>query len=214
MDNTIYPLLLIGAEVSIVLVLGFIGLVVYFIRRRISDKRYVADFIADHKVKQEERRTAMKSSMQVDSLLVDEDLEEFLNKMGMSEKHLYRCVLNMFLGFDRRCLLEIRDELLNINNNWIDAVQKSISNSAEMHLHQASEASNGDIGELNKQIESLTADNKKVSGELAEAMETMEDIVKEYSLMYAGQENQTMDRLSDNYDQLKKKAESYNPDNG
>jgi len=214
MDNATYSLLLIGAEVGIVLVLGFIGLVVYFIRRRTSDKRYVADFIADHKVKQEERRAALKSSLQVDSLLIDEDLEEFLNKMGMSEKHLYRCILNMFLGFDRQCLLEIRDELLNINNNWINAVQKSITNSAEIHLNQDNEASSGDISELNKQIESLTADNKKMSGELAEAMETMEDILKEYSLMYAGQENQTMDRLSDDYDKLKKKADSHNPDGG
>ena len=214
MDNTEYPLLLIGAELGIVLVLGFIGLVVYFIRRRKSDKRYVADFIADHKVKQEERRAAMKSTMQVDSLLVNEDLEKFLDKMGMSEKHLYRCVLNMFLGFDRQCLLEIRDELLNINNNWINVVQKSISNSAEIHLNQANEASSGGVGELNKQIESLTAENKKMSGELSEAMETMEEILKEYSLMYAGQENKTMDRLSDDYDKLKKKEESLNPDDG
>jgi len=214
MDNTIYSLLLVGAEVGVVLVLGFIVLVVYFIRRRTSDKRYVADFIADHKVKQEERRAALKSSMQVDSLLDDEDLEEFLDKMGISEKHLYRCVLNMFLGFDRKCLLEIRKEVLNINNNWIDAVQKSISNSAEIHLNQASEASSGDIGELNKQIESLAADNEKMTGDLSEAMETMEEILKEYSLMYAGQENQTMDRLSNDYDKLKKKSEPHNPDGG
>lgn len=214
MDNATYSLLLIGAEVGIVLVLGFIVLLVYFIRRRTSDKRYVADFIADHKVKQEERRAAMKSSMQVDSILIDEDLEKFLDKMGMSEKHLYRCVLNMFLGFDRQCLPEIRDELLNINNNWINAVQKSISNSAEIHLHQDDEASSGDAGELNKKIELLTAENKKMSGELAEAMETMEDIVKEYSLMYAGQENETMDRLSDDYDKLRKEVVSHKPDDG
>jgi len=214
MDNTLYSLLLIGAEVGVVLVLGLVVLVVYFVRRRTSDKRYVADFIAEHKVKQEQRRAALKSSMQVDSLLVDEDLEDFLDKMGMSEKHLYRCVLNMFLGFDRKCLLEIRKEVLNINNNWIDAVQKSISNSAEMHLSQASEASSEDIKELNKQIESLTADNKKMAGDLSEAMETMEEILKEYSLMYAGQENQTMDRLSDDYDKLKSKAESHNTDGG
>ena len=210
MDNTTYSLLLIGAEIGIVLVLGLIVLVVYFIRRRTSDKRYVSDFIEDHKVKQEERRAAMKSSMQVDSILIDEDLEEFLDKMGISEKHLYRCVLNMFLGFDRKCLLEIRDELLNINNNWINAVQKSITNSAEIHLNQAKLASSGDIGELNKKIESLTADNKKMSGDLSEAMETMEEILKEYSLMYAGQENKTMDRLSADYDKLKKKDESRN----
>ncbi|MCK4742393.1 MAG: hypothetical protein KAT25_01095 [Sulfuriflexus sp.] len=210
MDEALDSLLLIGAEVGAVLILGFIALVVYFIRRRASDKRYVTDFIADHKSKQEERRSAIKTSMQADSLLIDEDLENFLNKMGLSEKHLYRCVLNMFLGFDRKCFSEIRTELLNINNNWIDAVQKSISNSAEMHLHQAKEASGGDIEGLNKQLESLTADNKKMASELAEAMETMEDIVKEYSLMYAGQENQTMERLSKDYDELKKKSESYN----
>ena len=209
MESTTYSLLLIGAEVGIVLVLGFIGLVIYFIRRRTSDKRYVADFIADHKVKQEERRAKMKSSMQVDSILIDEDLEEFLDKMGISEKHLYRCVLNMFLGFDRKCLVEIRNELLNINNNWINAVQKSLSNSAEIHLQQANESSIENIGELNKQIESLTADNKKMSGDLAEAMETMEEILKEYSLMYAGQENETMDRLSDDYDKLKQKSDTH-----
>lgn len=213
MGEGMSSLLLIGAELGAILVLGFIMLVVYFIRRRSSDKRYVANFIADHKGQQAERREAMKSSMQLDSLLTDEDLEKFLDKMNSSEKYLYKHILNMYLGFDRKCLPEIRTELSIINDNWINTVQKSVSNAAELHMQQASQASGDEVGKLNKQIEELTADNNKISGDLAEAMETMEDIVKEYSLMYAGQENQTMDRLSDDYDKLKEKSDSHKEDN-
>ena len=63
---------------------------------------------------------------------------------------------------------------------------------------------------MNDKIDELTTENTKIAVDLAEAMETMEDIVKEYSLMYAGQENETMDRLSDDYQKLKNKSDSHN----
>jgi len=209
MTDSMSSLLLLGAEFGLILILIFIGLLIYFFRRRSADKRYVSEFIAEHKNKQAERREAMRESMKEDSLLIDEDLESHLDKMSSSEKKLYKRILNMYLGFDRKCMPEIREELLVINDSWMDAMRLGIANAADTQLEVARQLSSEEVEELNAKIESLSADKEKMAGELAEAMETMEDIVKEYSLMYAGQENPTMDRLSADYDNLKKKSDAH-----
>ena len=209
MNETINTLLLLSAEFGLVLILVFIISLVYFLKRRKADKRYVADFISEHKNTQIERREAIKSLLQSSSLLTDDNIEIFLDGIKASENRLYKKILNMYLGFDRKCLSDIRDELSNMNRNWVDTVNNSIKNAVEVHMKETGSASSENVEELNNKIDSLTIDNKKIAAELAEAMETMEDIVKEYSLMYAGQENPTMDRLSEDYDKLKKKSDSH-----
>jgi len=202
-------LLLLGAEFGLILVLIFIVGIVYFLRRRKADKRYVDNFIAEHKRTQIERREAAKELMKSSSLLSDENIEVFLDSIHASENRLYKKILNMYLGFERNCLSEIRDDLSETNRNWIETVKNSIKDAVEIHMNEMGSVSNENVEELNNKIDSLTKDNKKISADLAEAMETMEDIVKEYSLMYAGQENPTMDRLSEDYDKLKKKSDSH-----
>jgi len=202
-------LLLLGAEFGLILVLIFIVGIVYFLRRRKADKRYVYDFIAEHKSTQIERREEAKALMKTSSLLSDENIEVFLDSIHASENRLYKKILNMYLGFDRNCLPDIRDDLSEMNNNWIETVKNNIKDAVEIHMNEMGSVSNENVEELNNKIDVLTTDNKKIASELAEAMETMEDIVKEYSLMYAGQENPTMDRLSDDYDKLKKKSDSH-----
>ena len=203
MSEITSAMLFIGAEIGVVLLLLFTAAVILFLKRRASDKRYVAGFIADHKEQQVARREAIKSAMESEALLVGDDLDEFLDEMNKSEKEIYKRVLNMYLGFDRRCLPEIRNELSDINSNWLTTLQKSIQNSQQGQVDEEQ------VKELNDKIENLKAENDKIAAELAEAMETMEDIVKEYSLMYAGHENATMDKLSDDYSKLKEKADSY-----
>ena len=212
MSNIMSTFLLLGAEFGLILVIFFIGITIVFFRRRNADKRYVADFISNHKKTQVERRNEIKASMQEDSLLAENQVEELLDNMNASERNLYKKILNMYLGFDRKCFSEIREELLAINNTWITAMRQSIKHAAETQLQEGGEVSSENVNELNEKIDTLTTDNLKIAGELAEAMTTMEDIVKEYSLMYAGQENPTMDRLSKDYDKLKKKSDSYNED--
>jgi len=202
-------LLLLGAEFGLILVLVFIVAIVYFLRRRKADKRYVDDFIAEHKRTQIERREEAKTLIKAISLLSDENIEVFLDSIHVSENRLYKKILNMYLGFDRNCLSDIRDDLSEMNRNWIKTVKDNIKDAVEIHINEMGSLSNENAEELNNKIDDLTKDNKKIASELAEAMETMEDIVKEYSLMYAGQENPTMDRLSDDYDKLKKKSDSH-----
>jgi len=209
MNDMTSAMLLLGAELGLLLVVVFVVLLARFIKRRSDDKKYVAEFIAEHKENQAERRAAVKKSIQEENFLVDDELEALLDKMSVSEKKLYKNILNMYLGFERKCFPDIRDELLVINNNWIEAMRQGIAHAAEKHMKEAGHLSEEKVKELNDKIDSLTEDNMKIAAELSEAMETMEDIVKEYSLMYAGQENPTMDRLSEDYDKLKKKSDSH-----
>jgi len=204
MSEATSTLIIIGAEFGVVLLLIFITGLVLFFKRRASDKRYVASFIAEHKQNQSVRRDEMRDKMLSESLLTGEELEQFLDMVGSSERKLYKRILNMYLGFDRKCLSDIRDELSEMNERWMETVQKNIN------LMPEGGVSEEKVQELNNKIDALTAENTKIAEELSEAMETMEDIVKEYSLMYAGQESPKMDKLSDDYQKLKDKSDSYN----
>ncbi len=203
MNEATNTMVFIAAEFGAVLLVLFIIALVLFLKRRASDKRYVADFIAEHKKNHVERRDAMRERMTTDFLLTDDELDEFLENVTASERKLYKRILNMYLGFDRQCLSEVRNDLLEINNSWIETVQKNISQIPEGSIPEEK------VQELNDKIDELTAENNKIADDLSEAMVTMEDIVKEYSLMYAGQENETMDQLSDDYQKLKDKSDSH-----
>ena len=204
MNETMSTMIFIAAEFGVILLILFVVALILFLRRRASDKRYVASFIAAHKQNQADNRDSMREKMLADTLLGEDELDKFLDMVGTSERKLYKRILNMYLGFDRKCFSEIRDELLHMNNRWIDTLQKNIT------LISESSVSEERVQELNDTIDKLTAKNKKITTELAEAMETMEDIVKEYSLMYAGQETEKMDKLSDDYKKLKDKSDSHN----
>jgi len=210
MSEAMSTLLLLGAELGLILVIAFVGLAVYFIRRRRDDKRYVAGFISEHKESKGERREIVKQSIKSCLPLVDDDMEEFLDKISDSERKLYKNILNMYLGFERKCLADIRDELSATNNNWVDIIEKSVQQAVDEHIQNATSDDNDSV--LKDEIASLTEEKNKLTAELAEAMETMEDIVKEYSLMYAGQENAKMDKLSNDYNKLKSKSDAHKED--
>ena len=204
MNETTSTMIFVAAEFGAVLLIFFIIALVLFLKRRASDKRYVAAFIAEHKKNHADRRDAMREKMASDSLLSEEDLDDFLDNVTASEKKLYKRILNMYLGFDRQCLSEIRDDLSDMNITWIDTVKKNIGSIPAGSIPEEK------VQELNDKIDELTSENTKIAADLAEAMVTMEDIVKEYSLMYAGQENETMDQLSDDYQKLKNKSDAHN----
>lgn len=204
MSEATSTIIIIAAEFGVVLLLLFIVVLVLFLKRRASDKNYVASFIAEHKKSHVDRRDNMREKMLADSLLSEDELDSFLDGVGSAERKLYKRILNMYLGFDRQGLSEIRNEISEINNAWIETLQKNISMLPEGSVSEE------EAQELNEKIDNLTAENTKIATDLAEAMETMEDIVKEYSLMYAGQENATMDKLSDDYQKLKDKSDSHN----
>lgn len=203
MNEVTTSALFLGAEFGALLTIFFIAVGVYFLRRRAADKRYVANFIEDYKGSVQERHDAMRQALEFESLLIGEDLDSFMSDMSIAEKRLYKRILNMYLGHERKCLFDIRDDMTGINDSWLKAMQA-------MHRSSANdEEGAGSVEELEKKLYDLKIENNRMSEELADAMQTMESIVKEYSLMYAGKENETMDRLSSDYNQLKKKADSH-----
>jgi len=200
MSEAMSTLIIISAEFGVVLLILFVMLVVMFIKRRTSDKQYVTSFIADHKSSQAGKQNEMRELMASESLLSGKDLDQFLNDIALLERKLYKRILNMYLGFDRKCLPEIRHVLSQLNQSWIGTLQKN------KNILSSENASEETTHGLKSKIDVLTAENLKINSELTEAMETMEDILKEYSLMYAGQGNEKMDKLSNDFQKLKDKS--------
>ena len=203
MNDVMTSALVLGAELGAIALVIFVIALIFYWRRKKNDKGYVSDFVSTYKEDMEAQRKGMREALAAKCFLEGKDASEFIERMDDVEKKLYKNILNMYMGHDRSNLEDIRGDVAGINEEWLKATQKSISNAMENSVDDA------EIQALTTEIDDLKAENARMAAELEEAMQTMEDIVKEYSLMYAGQENEKMDQLSGEYNRLKEKADSH-----
>ncbi|WP_126453983.1 EGFR-like transmembrane domain-containing protein [Sulfuriflexus mobilis] len=208
MSESVLSMLIVGAEfgamaILILLVLGF-----FVLRRRRANKQHVAEFISSYKKDRSERIDNFKERLEGNFYLVGEDADEALNKISNSESRLHKRVLNMYLGNDRDCLKDIRKDVASLNENWMSIMNDSLANASE------SLGKTEVITQMQKEYSELKQENESMRKELAEAMQSMEEMLKEYSLLYAGRDekNETMERLSGEFDEMKKKTDSQDTD--
>jgi len=198
--------LVLGAELGAIVLIIFVVVLFVYWRRKKGDKGYVNNFVSTYKEDMDSQREVMKEILASKCFLEGKDANEFIERMDDVEKKLYKNILNMYMGYDRSNLEDIRGDVAGINEEWLKATEKSISNAMENKVDDA------EIQALTQEINDLKEENARIAAELEEAMETMEDIVKEYSLMYAGQGNEKMDKLSSEYNRLKEKSDGYKED--
>jgi len=195
--------LVLGAELGAIALIIFVIVLLFYWRRKKNDKGYVNNFVSTYKEDMDAQREDMRDVLASKCFMKGKDASDFIERMDDVEKKLYKNVLNMYMGYDRANLEDIRGDVAGINEEWLKATQKSISNAMENTVDDT------EIQALTQEINDLKAENTRIASELEEAMTTMEEIVKEYSLMYAGQENEKMDELSGEYNRLKEKSDSH-----
>jgi len=207
MNEIMTSALVLGAELGAIVLVIFIIVLVLYWRRKKGDKGYVNNFVSTYKEDMDAQREMMREVLASKCFLKGDDANEFIERMDEVEKKLYKNILNMYMGYDRSNLEDIRSDVAGINEEWLKATQISIDKAMGGKVDDA------EIQTLTQEINELKEENARIAAELEEAMQTMEDIVKEYSLMYAGQENEKMDQLSGEYNRLKEKSDAHNDEN-
>lgn len=204
MSDSLTTLALVGSEIGAILIFLFAVIILVFVNRRRENKGRVKLFIDNYKEQLPEQRAKLKKSLETECSVVGEDCEKFLNTLAGSEKKLYKHLLNMYMGYERDSLEDIQRGVNRLSELWITAMMENIRKAAEN-----STVGKEEIERLEVELGSLQEEKERIAIEFSGAMTTMEEILKEYSLMYAGQENKKMDELSEDYNEIKKKADSH-----
>lgn len=205
MSESMLTMLILGAELGGLVFLIFIVMAFFLLRRKRSDKKYVAEFISAYKNELPARIGDFKNRLESHFYIVGEDADEVLEKISEAETQLHKRILNLYLGNNRKCLTDIRNDVSSLNERWLAIMNESLSNAAEV-LGKTEV-----ITQLQQDYTDLKNENGKMREELAEAMKSMEEMLKEYSLLYAERDdkNETMERLSGEYHEMKEKSESH-----
>lgn len=202
MNEAMLTTLILGAEIGGLVLLFFLVITFFVLRRRRSNKKHVAEFIASYKKDLPARIDAFKNRLENDHYIIGEDADKVLGKISDTETRLHKHILNLYLGNNKECLSDISNDVSSLNEKWLAIMGDSITNAADV-LGKTEV-----ISEMQHNYEELKDENTSLRKELTEAMKSMEEMLKEYSLLYAdqGEKNETMERLSGEYDELKAKT--------
>lgn len=205
MSEAMLTMLILGAELGGLVLLIFIVIIFFIFRRKHSDKRYVTDFIATYKKDMPARIEDFKNRLETHCYIVGEDADEVLGNISDTETRLHKRILNLYLGNNRRCLSDIRSDISSMNERWLGVMSDSLSNASDV-LGQTEV-----IKQMQSEYDELKNENETMREELTDAMKSMEEMLKEYSLLYAERDdkNETMERLSGEYEDMKEKTESH-----
>mgnify|MGYP000356536317 FL=1 len=205
MNETTLTMLILGAELGGIVLLVFLVFMLVLLRRKRSDKQYVAEFISSYKKALPEQTRDFKNRLENHFYVIGEDADEVLDNLSDTETRLHKRILNLYLGNHRKCLADIRKDVAALNENWMLIMNESLTNAAE--VLGKSEA----ITQMQQDYTELKKENTAMREELAEAMSSMEEMLKEYSLLYADRDdkNEAMERLSDEYEEIKTKTERH-----
>lgn len=208
MSEANLTMLILGAEFGGLVFLIGVVLVFFIFKRKRSDKEYVADFISSYKKDLPKRIEGVKGRLESSYYVVGEDADEALSKISDTETRLHKRILNLYLGNDRKCLPEIRNDVISLNERWLEVMASSLANAADV-LGKTEL-----ISQMQNEHIKLENENKTLRTELNEAMKSMEEMLKEYSLLYAERDdkNENMERLAGEYNEIKERTEAKNSD--
>jgi chromosome segregation ATPase len=97
------------------------------------------------------------------------------------EKQIYNRVLNIFLGHERENLAQLQNDVENMAN----AYRKLVDSAQSIKVVERGENPKQNA-HLRLQIKQLENEKAKLERDLAESMVSMENMLKEYTQMYAG----------------------------
>ena len=204
MSEFVTSLLVIFSEVALVLAI-IIGIIMFFfVRRGRRDKVLAKVLVETIKEKEPERIQRLKDILEKVHHLDEESAKQSVEAILTCEKNLYSRIIKAFLGSDRDGITKINKDVESLAETYrrlstvedVGEVEKYHSD--DNPLVQA---------QLKAQIKKLEKENAKLERDLGEAMESMDSMLKEYTLMYSGGgvKKEGVKHLENELSQLKQK---------
>jgi hypothetical protein len=204
MSEFVTSLLVVFSEVALVLAI-VIGLIVFFfVKRGRRDKVLAKTLVETVKEREPQRIERLKDILEkvhhLDEVTAQQNVDEIL----ASEKHLYSRIIKVFLGHDREGLVKINKDVESLAETY-----RKLSTVAEAGEVEKYHSDDNPLvqAQLRAQIKKLEKENEKLEKDLNEAMESMDSMLKEYTLMYSGggAKREGVKHLENELSQLKQK---------
>ena len=178
MNEVITGLMVVLSQASVVLVLIAVVVVFLAIRRKQKDNSLCKKFIEILKHREGPRKDTLVEALQKVHQMDDEQAAQTAKSMLDSEKKIYNQVLKLFMGHDRAALGEIQKNVESMANGYrtLIVTAEGVEQGGNPEL----------VTELRASKKKIIAERDKIQEDLNEAMGSMENMLKEYTLMYSG----------------------------
>lgn len=203
MTESVTSLLVIFSEVGILLTLGGIVLLFFVLRRKRRENNLAKHFVENLRMGEEGRKHNLMDVLQKVHEMDADLAAKTAQSMLACEKQIYSRVLKLFLGKDRGSLAQLQKDV----ENMATAYRKLVDTAETVKIVERGENPKI-LAQSRGQIKQLTAERDKLQKDLDEAMLSMENMLKEYTLMYSGgTKKEGVKHIENELSQLKQKIE-------
>jgi len=211
MSEYVTSLLVIFSEIALVLTLIVGAIIFVFVRRGRRDKVLAKTLVETLKEKEPQRIEHLKDILEKVHNMDEESAKQSVEAILACEKKLYSRIIKMFLGRDRGGFTKIHKDVETLAESYrrlssVSEAREGVSGHSEDNpLVQA---------QSKAQIKKLEKENTKLERDLSEAMESMDSMLKEYTLMYSGgvAKREGVKHLENELTQLKQKISNSHVD--
>lgn len=209
MQDIFTGLLYVFSELGAVLLLLFFFLAWKLVKRKVNNKNHVKDFMGSYNDRKSENTSSIISSFKTACNIEDETAKKLAGSINASERKLYRRVLNLILGNEKNNLFEIQKDMVGLSESWMGVLKIAAKSTAEVGESKV------DNAHLSKQNEFLKSENSRLSdnylhvrSRLQTAVELLENLVKEYSMLYSeGESSQIVEAIEEELNEMKRSME-------
>lgn len=184
MNETMTSLLVIFSETGLLLALVAIVIAFFVLRRKHRDNVLAHQMVETLRENEATRKAKLMDVLEKVNEMDEELASQTAHAMLSSEKRIYNRVLKIFLGHERDGIMELQKDV-----EHMAAMYRKLIDSIKA-MHTAAPEQHGDSpkreAQLRAHIKQVEAERNKAQQDLDEAMNSMENMLKEYTQMYSG----------------------------
>jgi DNA repair exonuclease SbcCD ATPase subunit len=183
MNETLTSFLVVFSEIGLLLALVAIIIAFFVLRRKHRDNVLARQVVETLRESEGARKANLMDIMQKVHDMDEEFAEQTAQAMLSSEKRIYNRVLKIFLGHERNGITDLQRDVENMATTY----RKLIDSIKAMHVTEVERGDNPKReAQMRLHIKQLEAEKQKLQEDLDESMASMENMLKEYTQMYAG----------------------------
>ncbi len=181
MNESLTGMLVIFSEIGAMLALALVIFLIYIARRNHKDRLSAKTFVENLHQHEAKRKEDMVHILETIHKMDHENAIKAAHGMLTCEKQIYNRVLKIFLGHDREGLAQLQKDV-----EYMASTYRKLNDPVETIKEVDRGENPKHSAALRTQVKQLENEKAKLEKDLAESMRSMENMAKEYTLMYAG----------------------------
>ncbi len=167
-------------EALIALLIVFVIMLLISMKRKGRDRAAATGLIKKVSKGGEMREQELLDLLGEDSGIDDESLKSYIKGIQEQERGLYQHVIQLYLKRDVQMLAKIDQQVQALAEPYRQLLSEK---SGETEMDPALQE---EIEKIKAEQERLRSDNERLAAQLGVAMETMDEVSSEYSMMFGG----------------------------